>query len=124
EWYFSSTGSVTLGGFYKKVDGFLAGGTTFQTFNGVRYAIGTTVNTGTGTVKGFEAAYQQFFDFLPGLLSGLGVQANYTFVDSSVTNPFATAGSNVPTTVPLEKLSKHSYNLVGLYEKGPVTARL
>ncbi|MGQ7334332.1 TonB-dependent receptor domain-containing protein, partial [Streptococcus suis] len=58
EWYFSLTGSVTLGGFYKKVDGFLAGGTTFQTFNGVRYAIGTTVNTGTGTVKGFEAAYQ------------------------------------------------------------------
>ncbi|MBI0475521.1 TonB-dependent receptor [Sphingomonas sp. MA1305] len=124
EWYFAPTGSVTFGAFYKKVDGFLAGGTTFLPFNGVTYAIGTTVNTGRGTVKGVEAAYQQFFDFLPGLLSGLGVQANYTYVDSSVTNPFATAGSNVPTTVPLEKLSKHSYNLVGLYEKGPVTARL
>ncbi len=41
-----------------------------------------------------------------------------------MTNPFATAGSNIPTTVPLEKLSKHSYNLVGLYEKGPITGRL
>lgn len=56
-------------------------------------------------------AYQQFFDFLPGPLSGLGVQARYTYVDSSVTNRFATAGSNIPTMVPLRKLSKHSYNL-------------
>jgi TonB-dependent receptor len=69
-------------------------------------------------------AYQQFFDFLPGPLSGLGVQARYTYVDSSVTNPFATAGSNIPTMVPLRKLSKHSYNLAGLYEKGPITGRL
>jgi TonB-dependent receptor len=124
EWYFAPAGSVTIGGFYKNVDGFLAGGTVVRTFNGIDYDIGTTVNTGKGKIKGFEAAYQQFFDFLPGLLSGFGIQANYTYVDSNVTNPFATAGSNIPTQVPLEKLSKHSYNLVGLYEKGPITARL
>jgi len=70
------------------------------------------------------AANAADLDFLPGLLSGFGIQANYTYVDSNVTNPFATAGSNIPTQVPLEKLSKHSYNLVGLYEKGPITARL
>lgn len=124
EWYFTQTGSVTFGGFYKDVNGFLASGTVVRTFNGVAYDIGTTVNSGSGTIKGFEAAYQQFFDFLPGPLSGLGVQANYTFVDSNVTNPFAVAGSNVPTQVPLEKLSKNNYNLVGLYEKGPFTGRL
>ncbi len=124
EWYFAPTGSVTLGGFYKTVDGFLAGGTVVRSFNGIAYDIGTTLNTGSGKIKGFEAAYQQFFDFLPGLLSGFGVQANYTFVDSNVSNPFATTGSSIPTQVPLEKLSKNSYNLVGLYEKGPITARL
>jgi len=124
EWYFAKAGSLTFGGFYKKVDGFLAGGTDVRTFNGIAYDIGTTVNTGKGKVKGFEVAYQQFFDFLPGLLSGLGVQANYTYVDSSVTNPFAAANSTIPKSVPLEKLSKHSYNLVGLYERGPVTARV
>lgn len=124
EWYFAPTGSFTFGAFYKKVDGFLAGGTVVQTFNGTAYDIGTTVNTGKGNIKGFETAYQQFFDFLPGALKGLGIQANYTFVDSSVSNPFATTGSAIPTQVPLEKLSKHSYNLVGLYEKGPITARL
>jgi len=49
---------------------------------------------------------------------------NYTFVDSSVENPFALAGTTIPTRVPLEKLSKHSYNIVGLYEKGSLSARL
>lgn len=124
EWYFSSTGSLTAGVFYKKVDGFLAGGTVTGTYNGVVYDVGTVVNSGKGTVKGIELGYQQFFDFLPGLFSGLGLQANYTYVDSSVSNPFATAGSSIPTQVPLEKLSKNSYNLVGLYEKGPVSARV
>jgi TonB-dependent receptor len=124
EWYFAKTGSLTIGGFYKQVDGFLASGTTVRTFGGVAYDIGTTLNSGKGKVKGFEVAYQQFFDFLPGVLKGLGLQANYTFVDSNVTNPFAVAGSTIPTRVPLEKLSKHSYNLVGLYERGPLTARL
>ncbi|EJL37518.1 TonB-dependent receptor [Caulobacter sp. AP07] len=124
EWYFSNTGSLTAGVFYKKVDGFLAGGTVTGTYNGVVYDVGTVVNSGKGTVKGIELGYQQFFDFLPGLLSGLGLQANYTYVDSSVSNPFATAGSNIPQQVPLEKLSKNSYNLIGLYEKGPVSARV
>jgi TonB-dependent receptor len=124
EWYFAPTGSLTAGLFYKKVNGFLAGGQIVQRYNGIDYDVSTVVNSGSGKIKGVEVGYQQFFDFLPGLLSGLGLQANYTFVDSNVTNPFAVAGSNIPAIVPLEKLSKHSYNIVGLYEKGPVTARV
>jgi iron complex outermembrane receptor protein len=124
EWYFAPTGSLTAGLFYKKVDGFLASGVVVQNFQGRAYDVNTVLNSGDGTVKGAEVGYQQFFDFLPGLLSGFGIQANYTYVDSNVSNPFATAGSNIPTQVPLEKLSKHNYNLIGLYEKGPLTARL
>lgn len=124
EWYFAPAGSLTGGVFYKKVDGFLAGGVIVQNYNGRAYDISTQLNSGNGEIKGAEIGYQQFFDFLPGAFSGLGLQANYTYVDSNVSNPFATAGSNIPEQVPLEKLSKHSYNLVGLYEKGPVTARL
>ncbi|MDR7117465.1 TonB-dependent receptor [Caulobacter sp. BE254] len=124
EWYFSDTGSLTAGVFYKKVDGFLASGHVDRTFNGQVYDVSTVVNTGSGTVKGLEVGYQQFFDFLPGLLGGLGVQANYTYVDSSVTNPFFSAGSDSSEQLPLEKLSKNSYNLIGLYQKGPVSGRL
>jgi len=54
-----------------------------------------------------EVGYTQFFTFLPGLLSGLGAQANATFVDGNFQN-----------------ISKWSYNLVGIYEKGPVSLRL
>jgi len=124
EWYFAPAGSLTGGLFYKKVDGFLSTGTVVQNFQGIAYDVSTVLNASKGTVKGAEVGYQQFFDFLPGLLSGFGIQANYTYVDSNVGNPFATAGSNLPTQLPLEKLSKHNYNLIGLYEKGPVTARL
>lgn len=124
EWYFAKAGSLTGGLFYKKVKGFLAGGILVQSFQGRDYDVSTSLNSGDGEVKGAEIGYQQFFDFLPGLLSGFGIQANYTFVDSNVTNPFASAGGSLPQQLPLEKLSKHSYNLVGLYEKGPLTARV
>src|SRR3546814_10221330 len=36
-----------------------------------------------GELYGLEAGFQTFFDFLPGLLSGLGMQANYTLVEQS-----------------------------------------
>jgi TonB-dependent receptor len=124
EWYFAPTSSLTAGVFYKKVDGFLASGIILADYNGVTYDVTTNVNSGEGTVKGAELGYQQFFDFLPGVFSGLGLQANYTYVDSSISNPFATSGSNIPQQVPLEKLSKNSYNVVALYEKGPVSARV
>ncbi|WP_253718046.1 TonB-dependent receptor [Sphingomonas sp. AP4-R1] len=124
EWYFARAGSLTAGVFKKDVNGFLTSGRVVRNFNGIDYDISTTVNANSGTIKGYELAYQQFYDFLPGLLSGLGLQLNYTYVDSSVENPFSTPGSSIPTRVPLEKLSKHSYNIVGLYEKGPVSARL
>ena len=39
-----------------------------------------------GTLKGFEIAFQTFFDTLPGAWSGLGVQANYTFTDQDDIN--------------------------------------
>ncbi|MBW6532525.1 TonB-dependent receptor [Sphingomonas sp. RRHST34] len=124
EWYFARAGSLTAGLFHKDVAGFLTSGRVVRDFGGVPYDISTTINSLSGKVKGFEVAYQQFYDFLPGLLGGLGLQANYTYVDSSVQNPFATPGSTIPTLVPLEKLSKHSYNIVGLYERGPMSARL
>ncbi len=124
EWYFSRTGSLTGGLFYKKTDGFIFGDNVVRTYNGLAYDTSTSTNGGKGNVKGFEIAYQQFFDFLPGLLSGFGIQANYTYAKSAV--DFTSTRNGVPFTErrPLEKLSRDSYNLVGLYEKGPISARL
>lgn len=124
EYYFARTGSLTGAVFYKDVSGFVSSGVEVRRYNDIDYDITTMLNSGSGKIKGFEIAYQQFYDFLPGILSGLGLQASYTYVDSSVENPFARPGSNIPTMVPLEKLSKDSFNIIGLYDKGPFSARL
>jgi TonB-dependent receptor len=39
-----------------------------------------------GTLKGFEIAYQTFFDKLPGAWAGLGLQVNYTYTDQEDIN--------------------------------------
>lgn len=119
EWYFSKSGSVYAAAFYKKVQGFIQTTVTPNVMiDGIAYNLSQPSNGGIGKVKGVELGYQQFLDFLPGFWSGFGVQANYTFVDS--TAPTAIAGFT--TTLP--QLSKNSYNLVGFYEKGPVSARV
>lgn len=119
EWYFAPASSVTGAVFYKKVQDFIFNNVTPNVvIDGLNYDLTEPLNGGNGTIKGIEFGYQQFFDFLPGLFSGLGVQANYTYIDA--VSPTAVAG--VTTTLP--GLSKNSYNLVGIYEKGPVTARL
>src|SRR5690606_8029261 len=76
-----------------------------------------------GIIQGFEVGYSQFFDFLPGILSGLGFQGNYTYVDSKGA-PGPTAGDTTPPDLPLEGLSPKAYNLMLMYQRGPIEARL
>lgn len=120
EWYFSSHGSLYAAAFYKDVNGFIftrsTPGVTIGGLSG--YTLSQPLNSGKGSVKGFEIGYQQFFDFLPGALSGFGLQANYTY-----------ASSNAPTSLvgfsaPLTQLSKNSYNIAGIYEKYGISARV
>jgi iron complex outermembrane recepter protein len=126
EWYFNKSGSVTLAGFYKQIDDFIQSGLsdrsiTFSDGETVLYHVTSYSNVATAKIKGFELGYQQFFDFLPGALKGLGVQANVTFVDSNAPSP---AASGPVTMIPLELLSKWSYNLVGIYELNGWSARI
>lgn len=135
EWYFARVGSITLNGFYKSVENFFYQEVTTRdiTSNGVTLPVfvrGPANFNGTGKIKGFEASYQQTFDFLPSPLDGFGVQANYTYIESEgLPNTFLNTGAPVnPSTVPpgnlpLEQLSKHNYNIVGFYEKGPISLR-
>ncbi|WP_316251102.1 TonB-dependent receptor [Sphingomonas sp. JC676] len=119
EYYFSPTGSIYAAAFYRKVQDFIQSSSRGQeTIDGIVYQITRPANSGNGKIKGFEVGGQTFFDFLPGLLSGFGVQANYTFVDSNTTTSFA------GLSAPLSNLSKNSFNVSGIYEKGPVSARV
>ncbi len=137
EWYFAPTGSVTATLFYKDIYNFITNGSTIINFtnNGVTRPVQVIqpYNAGHGKIKGFEVAYQQYFDFLPGALRGLGAQANFTYVDSkgsrnAASNPYDTnQTTNISAhddELPLEGLSKTSYNLAALYDLGKVSARL
>lgn len=118
EKYFNSNTSVYITGFFKQVDGFVTTVSNPEVHNGLTYQVSRPQNGATADIQGFEVGYQQFYDFLPDWLKGIGMQANYTYVDSE------TPSSILGQTVPLQNLSKHSYNLIGLYEKGPVSARI
>ncbi|MGI4732414.1 MAG: TonB-dependent receptor [Janthinobacterium lividum] len=126
EWYFARTGSLTASGFYKDISNYIQTGistrnVTFTDGVTAAYNVTSTSNVADAKVKGFEVAYQQFFDFLPGALKGLGVQGNFTYVDSNAPSP-ATEGP--VHNVSLEGLSKYNYNVIGIYELGKVSARV
>ncbi len=70
-------------------------------------------NGENGTVKGFEVGYQQHFKDLPGIWSGLGVAANYTYSDSEQ-----------PNGNPLLDISKNTYNLQAFWEYEQFAVRL
>lgn len=124
EWYFGK-GSMLYGtAFYKKVDGFIADVTAPETIDGVEWEITRPVNGDNGKIKGVEVGYTQFFDFLPGWLSGFGLQTNYTYVDSQAPSPTATDTNGQPLTVPLQGLSKNSYNVILSYEQPRYAARV
>jgi TonB-dependent receptor len=135
EWYFARVGQLSVDVFYKSVKNFFYQSVTNRsiTSNGITQSVlvrGPANYDGTGKIKGAEVAYQQTFDFLPGLLSGLGASGSYTFIESSgLPNSFLNGGTPVSTSnikpgnLPLEGLSKHTVNAALFYEKGPISLR-
>lgn len=118
ERYFNPTTSAYFTVFWKKVEGFVTNTSNPEVHDGATYQVMRPHNSLPADIKGVELGYQQFYDFLPGPMSGLGLQANYTFVDSETPNN--ALGANVP----LQNLSRNSLNLIAMYERGNVSARL
>ncbi len=140
EWYFADIGQLTLALFYKELENIRTNDVQRRTFtnNGATFdaIVTTAVNSPeTGKIKGFELAYQQKYEFGEGWLSGFGLNANYTFVDSSnvpqstlsETDPDVAAGNQSTvdlSRLPLEGLSEHTVNLQPFYEYGNWAVRL
>ncbi|QKX17225.1 TonB-dependent receptor [Microbulbifer sp. YPW1] len=145
EWYFADVGSFTTSAFYKDLsDTFIKGAFPRDFANPLTGQVQTvdfesTINGGDGFMQGVELAYQQFYDFLPAPFDGVGLQLNYTWIDSGLSNS-GVEGAAEPTTgeeqafdryplpdislLPLRGVSEHTFNVVGMYEKGPWSARL
>jgi iron complex outermembrane receptor protein len=118
EYYTGKSSMISGAFFYKDVKNFIAsfvtsGIDTTLDPQGRLLIFSRPENLAKAKIKGFEVGVQQFFDFLPAPLNGFGIIANYTYSDSKDNAGF-----------PLVAVSKNSYNLIGLYEKGPLSARL
>jgi TonB-dependent receptor len=152
EYYFGHGGSLTMAVFNKRIKDIVIGRTSIYTLNDTTgqphdFMVSGPVNGATGRANGAEIGYQQYFDKLPGWLSGFGVSANYTYLDSTMDlgakstmawcTPKDTPDANTARdlagcdtdgrtfgNVPMTNLSKNAYNLALLYDKGPVSARL
>lgn len=122
EWYFAADGFLTATAFDREFKGYIQPFYGNETFGGLNYRVTRPGNTGDGHVNGLEVGYQQFYDFLPGIFSGLGLQANVTYMKGQTT-AFSTV-QNAFINRPIAGLSTLSYNLIALYEKGPWSARV
>ncbi len=131
EYYMSNNGAITAGLFYKEIDNFIFSQriTDPDPIFGVDITrLDTTLNGQTAEIFGIELGFSQQLDFLPGLLSGFLVQANYTFTDAKGLISDGNIGSITDTPdfrqINLPSASKHTFNGVLGYEKGPVSLRL
>ncbi|WP_026172988.1 TonB-dependent receptor [Asticcacaulis benevestitus] len=131
EWYFPS-GNITTAVFTKKLQDVIQGGSESLgsvTLDGktVPITYSGQMNTQKVDVSGVELAYQQFYDFLPGIFSHLGAQANFTYIDASTSPDKSCTNNGEPCRFNITDLfgqSKYLANLVGIYQDDKFEARL
>ncbi|GAA6137899.1 TonB-dependent receptor [Arenicella sp. 4NH20-0111] len=142
EYYFDDSDYVSLGVFHKDMKNFFSNNTveTLVTnpSNGVTQLVNINqpINIDDASLSGLEFSYQQFFDELPGIWSGLGMQFNFTYLDPSNVpqqnlRPEQSGSQSdadraaVPDfDLPLQGLSETQYNIVGLFQNEKWEGRL
>ncbi len=115
EYFLPPLGLLSASLFYKDIDNFVFS-TSRIASDGVDER--TRVNGDGGRVQGLELVWAQQLDFLPGYLAGLGVEANYTWLDSRGRYPGRTDN--------LSFINSPDYivNTVLSYAMGPLSARV
>jgi iron complex outermembrane recepter protein len=117
EYYFHS-GYLAVAAYSRKITNRVLSGAAPEVYGGVTYSVTRPRNLGEASLKGLELSGQYFADFLPGALSGLGVQGAFTLADSKVEGSDPLAGN------PLQGVSKYNFTSGLLYEKHGVSGRL
>jgi iron complex outermembrane recepter protein len=140
EWYFAEQAVLGVAFFYKDIDSFISSPTTEGPLRpedqaavravyptqpellnpGLVWTYRTSANTEGTKLEGFEIAYQQTFKGLPSFWKNFGFVGNYAYVDAETT----VTRSDVDVKVPLEGLSKNSWNATLYYEVPAWGARL
>ncbi len=137
------TGLLQAGFFYKNLSNPIVGTQTVHpadmalTGNNLPYLLNQTINAGSGDVYGFEISYQQRLTYLPSLLNGFSVSANYgytasqaklpPYIDPAVLQPGQISGPNrgpEGANPALIGQAPNSYNFSPTYDKRNLSIRL
>ncbi len=122
--YYISNSSYLSGGlFYKDITDlvYTQSKDEIRNIDGVtaQYKVAQPLNAAAAKLYGIELAYNQKFTFLPGALSGLGINMNYTYTKSE-TNLDDRPGEKIG----LMNQSPNIFNATLLYEKYGFSFRL
>jgi len=117
EWYFSKGSLLSTALFYRDIEGYIQIFSNQEIYNGQVFNVSRPQSSGSGAMTGAEFAYTQFFDKLPGWLSGFGAQVNYTWIDAKADT---IAGEDQDLT----NVSDSSYNIILMYENERLSSRL
>jgi TonB-dependent receptor len=123
EWYFAPKAVVQAGFFAKSISDYIVTFTSDEggEFNGIEFdELETRINGDRASVVGLELAYTHALTGLPAPFDGLLVNLNYTFTDARVDVPF----EEMTRRVALPGSSKHNFNAVLGYDKGPLSFRI
>lgn len=128
EYYLPSGGIIQAGVFDKEFQNYIFRSAKINVadpiFQGQRGDFVTFINE-SAYARGIELAYHQKFTMLPGLLSGLGVEGNITWVDSRFREyAAAVSGTGKDEFGALPGTSHVTWNLAGFYEDHGLSLRL
>jgi iron complex outermembrane recepter protein len=125
DWFFQPGSALTGSVFYRDIKDYIQIFNNPEVINGQTFQVSRPRNT-DAKLKGLEVSYTQFFDMLPSWLSGFGLQLNYTLVDSNAQTPDLRADPSGATfrEADVTNVSHDSYNIIGIYEKYGLSARL
>ncbi|BDD09897.1 TonB-dependent receptor [Fulvitalea axinellae] len=122
ERYFGGLGLVSGGAFYKRIDDFVYSLKQKDVmFNGSEVDLTKPLNGDYANLYGFELAFQHNFDYLPGVLGGLGLYANYTYTKSEA---FGFVVRDEEDGLSLPQTAENTWNLSVSYERKRLSMRL
>jgi TonB-dependent receptor len=121
ERYLTPLGLIQAGFFYKAISAPIVTNVVLATsgpFAG--HFVATPANAGSAYVYGVELAFQQHFTYLPGLLSGLGVSANYSYTTSGTTKVDPLRSDNPA----LLRQAPNTWNISPTYDRRRLSLRV
>jgi TonB-dependent receptor len=121
ERYLQPLGAIQAGFFYKNISSPIVLDLVAPTATQPDQ-VSQAVNAGSAYIAGIELNFQQHFTYFPGLLSGLGITANYSYATSKAHNVNPT-GPRTDSPALLRQ-APNTWNISPTYDHGRLSTRV